>query len=147
MNFINECPECGRYEYDEQGNRQWFFPCPSDDCPSHDTCGSAGKTLNLGMINQPSAVRFTGPACQNTVNSAGSVKRQPQTIPLEETCTICGRVRWGNYRYLTKGRWRHDECAPGSAPWLEWYAALPAHRRTSAGDALFQHYQRGRTRA
>lgn len=65
----------------------------------------------------------------------------PQSTPLADTCMVCGRVCWGTYRYLGHGKWRHEECHPGSKPWLEWYASLPADRRTSAGDALFAHYR------
>lgn len=32
------CPDCGREEYDDNGDPlgYWYTPCPSDDCPSHD---------------------------------------------------------------------------------------------------------------
>lgn len=59
------------------------------------------------------------------------------TYELQETCCICDRVRWGNYQYLGKGKWRHAECAPGSHNWREYYMRLPEAKRTSAGNLLF----------
>lgn len=58
-----------------------------------------------------------------------------QPIELKETCLYCARVRWGNFQYLGKGFWRHEECFPGSEPWKEWYRENP-EKHTSAGDLL-----------
>ena len=71
-----------------------------------------------------------------------TAQSKPQETPLNETCSICDRVRWGSYVYLGNSRWRHGECHPGSASWLEWYAKLPKERRTSAGDLLYSHYRK-----
>lgn len=60
------------------------------------------------------------------------------TYTLQETCKVCDRIRWGNYQYLGKGVWRHQECAPGSRNWMEYYRNLPAEQRTSAGNILLE---------
>lgn len=59
------------------------------------------------------------------------------TYELKETCKVCDRVRWGNYQYLGKGYWRHEECSPGGRNWREYYERIPKHQRTSASELLF----------
>ena len=44
---------------------------------------------------------------------------------MREVCTICGRVRWGNWVPLGFGKWRHDECALGSQSWNLYYLSQP----------------------
>ncbi len=54
----------------------------------------------------------------------------------DEGCKYCGRVQWGNYRYLGNGHWSHAECAPGSQNWLEWYAKQTPEVQEKGGKEL-----------
>jgi hypothetical protein len=52
-------------------------------------------------------------------------KAETVTEPTVEIfCSICGRVKWGNWQPLGNGKGRHDECALGSEAWREYYLAL-----------------------
>ena len=42
----------------------------------------------------------------------------------EVLCSICGRVKWGNWQPLGNGKGRHAECYLGSEAWKEYYLAL-----------------------
>ena len=55
-------------------------------------------------------------------------------------CHICQRVMWGSPVYLGYGKVRHDACHPGSPDWCLYYTRLPAHLKTSEGDALLKHH-------
>ena len=57
----------------------------------------------------------------------------------ESLCAYCGRVLWGNVIYLGNDRYRHEECAPGSIAWCEYYATVAPDKRTAAGDILYRH--------
>jgi hypothetical protein len=61
---------------------------------------------------------------------------------LKELCEVCQRVRWGEYVYLGFGRWRHQDCYPGSKNWFDYYRELPTNRRTHEGDLIFLHATR-----
>lgn len=52
--------------------------------------------------------------------------REGQTMntPQDETCSICGRVKFGQCAKLYGVRWRHGSCEIGSESWLEYYQAL-----------------------
>jgi len=58
--------------------------------------------------------------------------------PLKESCQVCERPRWGNIQYLGFGKWRHEECYPGSPAWREYYTTLPKAQQTPEGDTLYQ---------
>ena len=62
---------------------------------------------------------------------------EPSTTFLSETCHYCGRVRWGEWKYLLGGEWRHEECAPGSPSWCEYYERLPENERTNEQTFLY----------
>ena len=57
----------------------------------------------------------------------------------DELCTYCERVLWGSPVYLGHGRYRHEECAPCSRSWCEYYDRLGADRKTVEGDMLYKH--------
>lgn len=61
--------------------------------------------------------------------------------PVKGECYVCGR---GGVSLQRVGATlaRHDDCAPGSYNWLEWYATLPASKRTDAGDILFNYHKK-----
>lgn len=49
---------------------------------------------------------------------------------MDTCCTICGRVKWGNWVVIPGGKFRHDECGLGSENWKAYYLALnPAAQR------------------
>lgn len=73
------------------------------------------------------------------------VKETSQTVELttlSEFCRYCERVPWGNIRYIGLGQWTHEECSPGSRPWIEWYERQPKDKRTTAMEQLYRHYKR-----
>ena len=76
-----------------------------------------------------------------TKHNPGSTKAQPvepsSSTFLSETCHYCGRVRWGEWKYLLGGEWRHEECAPGSPSWCEYYERLPEDERTAEQTFLY----------
>lgn len=41
-----------------------------------------------------------------------------------ELCSICQRVKFGEWVQLFGVRWRHDSCGLGSDSWLAYYQAL-----------------------
>ena len=57
----------------------------------------------------------------------------------EPECCYCQRVLWGSPVYLGAGKYRHEDCRPGSSEWAGWYAALPASMKSSAGDILYEN--------
>ncbi len=56
---------------------------------------------------------------------------------MNELCSVCGRVRWGAYQPLGFGKWRHEECYPGTQAWREYWVTLPASKRTPEGNLIF----------
>ena len=62
-------------------------------------------------------------------NNAAVTVRQPAP-----DCAVCGRSGTALV-YLGLGNYRHEECAPGSPNWIEWYDAHPAIHST-AGDII-----------
>ena len=64
-------------------------------------------------------------------------------IPLEEVCFVCSRVRWGAYQVLGFGKWRHDECYPGSKAWLEAMEEKRAHhvKLTEEQSTIYNHHK------
>jgi hypothetical protein len=57
---------------------------------------------------------------------------------MDAYCAVCDRVQWGQWQYLGYGRWRHEECTPGSRAWCEKMAQTPV--RTSEQEILFTWY-------
>lgn len=56
---------------------------------------------------------------------------------MDPCCMICDRDWWAPYSYLGNGKWRHEDCFPGSESWRIYYAKLPKEKRSVAGDLLF----------
>lgn len=58
--------------------------------------------------------------------------------PKRGECYICGR---GGVSLVLIGatRMRHEECAPGSFNWCEWYLTLPESKRTDSMTLLYNH--------
>ncbi len=61
------------------------------------------------------------------------MKAKQQATPAPD-CYICGRSGV-SMRYIGGDLWRHEECAPGTPAWCEWYDQHP-EKHTSAGDTL-----------
>lgn len=49
---------------------------------------------------------------------------------MNQFCTICDRVPWGEVTLLGFQKWRHDSCYPGSEAWLDYYERIPETQRT-----------------
>lgn len=67
------------------------------------------------------------------------MKKTPPSTSRSETCCICDRVRWGAWQSLGFGKWRHEECYPGSKSWVEHYYKVGA--RDEVGDLLLAHHE------
>lgn len=63
--------------------------------------------------------------------------------PAKGTCYICERGGVTLQR-IGPTSFRHEDCAPGSVLWLEWYERLPENRRTEEGNILFSYYNKKR---
>ena len=57
-----------------------------------------------------------------------------QVMPTHPDCYVCERGGI-SLRYIGKGLWRHEDCAPGSTNWCEWYDKHPESHST-AGKIL-----------
>ena len=57
---------------------------------------------------------------------------------MDEFCTICGRVKWGQWQYLGATKWRHDECALGSEAWRNYYLGLSSDKQELL-RSFFEH--------
>jgi hypothetical protein len=64
------------------------------------------------------------------------MKGKPKELPSVPTpdCYICGRGGT-TLKYLGLDVYRHEDCAPGTRMWAEWYDANPM-RHTDAGNIL-----------
>jgi len=56
-------------------------------------------------------------------------------------CAVCERVAWGYVVRLGFGKWRHAECYPGSAAWLDYFKRLPASQQTEEGIMLRKFHE------
>jgi hypothetical protein len=67
------------------------------------------------------------------------MKNKPKDLPSVPTpdCFICGRGGTA-LKYIGVDLYRHDDCAPGTRMWAEWYDAHP-ERRSVIGDILRSH--------
>ena len=79
--------------------------------------------------------QFTNTFSHGKGNGMATQHAAAANLALSETCIYCDRVRWGEFVYLTNGQWRHEECAPGSQDWREWYHQHP-EKRSAVGDIL-----------
>jgi len=64
--------------------------------------------------------------------------KSSKVITANEFCNVCNRVYWGDAQRLGYGKWRHQECAPGSRNWVEAYELQRS--RSEVSDFLAQHY-------
>jgi len=57
-------------------------------------------------------------------------------------CYVC--ENWGTtLQRVGPDKARHEECAPGTDPWVTWYRANPS-QQSAAGDILLAFYERGK---
>jgi hypothetical protein len=67
------------------------------------------------------------------------MKHKPTDKPpiVAPDCFICGRGGL-SLTYIGVDLYRHEDCAPGTRMWAEWYDAHP-DRHTVIGDILRKH--------
>ena len=72
-----------------------------------------------------------------------NIVRAPAGIPRDALCYVCER---GGVDMLPMGLgvYRHEDCAPGSTLWVEWYERHP-EKHTEAGEVLYKLATEGRT--
>ena len=54
------------------------------------------------------------------------------------TCYVCDRTS-RDLQMVGPGKFRHDDCNPGSPNWIDYWETLHAKQKTDAGAFIYQH--------